>query len=157
MGKIPNELRETIGRNIRECRMRKYPGRGGGKKCADSFGVSPQQWSPWERAVRTPDELRLSQIAEFFGVTVEFMRRDNRVKPQDQSNQSEPPPDHPEGGSYFVPPHAAYPCGNGRSDGEKVYVPVFVVLPHLPDDMQSLYEHFSVTLNRKQNGGRPPA
>lgn len=80
MGKIPNELRETIARNIRECRMKKYPGRGGGKKCAESFGVSPQQWSPWERGMRTPDELRLSQIAEFFGVTVEFLRRDNTVR-----------------------------------------------------------------------------
>lgn len=80
MGKIPNELREIIARNIRECRLQKFPGRGGGKKCAETFGVSPQQWSPWERGMRTPDELRLSQIAEFFGVTVEFLRRDNRVK-----------------------------------------------------------------------------
>lgn len=77
MGKIPNELRETIARNIRECRLKKFPGRGGGKKCAEAFGVSPQQWSPWERGMRTPDELRLSQIASFFGVTVEFLRRDN--------------------------------------------------------------------------------
>ncbi len=77
MGKIPNELREAIARNIRECRMKKFPGRGGGKKCAESFGVSPQQWSPWERGMRTPDELRLSQIAEFFGVSVEYLRRDN--------------------------------------------------------------------------------
>lgn len=30
--------------------------------------------------MRTPDELRLSQIAEFFGVTVEFLRRDNSVR-----------------------------------------------------------------------------
>lgn len=80
MGKIPNELREIIARNIRECRIKKFPGRGGGKKCAETFGVSPQQWSPWERGMRTPDELRLSQIAEFFGVTVEFLRRDNSVK-----------------------------------------------------------------------------
>lgn len=80
MGKIPSELRETIARNIRDCRMNKFPGRGGGKKCAESFGVSPQQWSPWERGMRTPDELRLSQIADFFGVTVEFLRRDNHVK-----------------------------------------------------------------------------
>lgn len=79
MGKIPNELREIIARNIRECRMKKFPGRGGGKKCAENFGVSPQQWSPWERGMRTPDELRLSQIAKFFGVTVEYMRRDNSV------------------------------------------------------------------------------
>ena len=89
MGKIPNELRETIARNIRECRMKKYPGRGGGKKCAESFGVSPQQWSPWERGMRTPDELRLSQIAEFFGVTVEFLRRDNTVrKPESLAPES---------------------------------------------------------------------
>ena len=81
MGKIPNELREIIAWNIRDCRAKKFPGRGGGKKCAESFGVSPQQWSPWERGMRTPDELRLSQIADFFGVTVEYMRRDNRRKP----------------------------------------------------------------------------
>ncbi len=80
MGKIPNELREIIAHNIRDCRLKKFPGRGGGKKCAETFGVSPQQWSPWERGMRTPDELRLSQIAEFFGVTVEFLRRDNSVK-----------------------------------------------------------------------------
>lgn len=81
MGKIPNELREIIAWNIRDCRVKKFPGRGGGKKCAESFGVSPQQWSPWERGMRTPDELRLSQIADFFGVTVEYMRRDNRNPP----------------------------------------------------------------------------
>lgn len=83
MGKIPNELREIIARNIRDCRLKKFPGRGGGKKCAETFGVSPQQWSPWERGMRTPDELRLAQIAEFFGVTVEFLRRDNSVKKHD--------------------------------------------------------------------------
>ena len=83
MGKIPNALRETIATNIRDCRLKKFPGRGGGKKCAESFGVSPQQWSPWERGMRTPDELRLSQIAEFFGVTVEYLRRDNSVRKPD--------------------------------------------------------------------------
>ncbi len=78
MGKIPDELRETIARNIRECRIAKFPGRGGGKACAEAFHVSPQQWSPWERGMRTPDELRLQQIAEFFGVTVEYLRKDHR-------------------------------------------------------------------------------
>jgi len=78
MGKMPDALRETIARNIRDCRLRKYPGRGGGKKCAESFGVSPQQWSPWESGKRTPDELRLEQIASFFGTTVEWFRRDHR-------------------------------------------------------------------------------
>ncbi len=87
MGKIPDELRATIARNIRACRMKKYPGRGGGKNCAAGFSeyieknVSPQQWSPWETGKRTPDEMRLQQIAEFFGVTVEDLRRDKRSPP----------------------------------------------------------------------------
>lgn len=92
MGKTPDELRATIARNIRKCRMKKYPGRGGGKNCAAGFSehigknVSPQQWSPWETGKRTPDEVRLQQIAEFFGVTVEDLRRDK------QSPSPEPPP-----------------------------------------------------------------
>lgn len=80
MGKMPDALRETIARNIRYCRLHKFPGRGGGKRCAESFGVSPQQWSPWESGKRTPDELRLEQIASFFGTTVEWFRRDHRLE-----------------------------------------------------------------------------
>lgn len=92
MGKMPDALRETIARNIRDCRMRKFPGRGGGKRCAESFGVSPQQWSPWESGKRTPDELRLEQIADFFGTTVEWFRRDHRqgLLPSGQGGQSLP-------------------------------------------------------------------
>lgn len=78
MGKMPNALRENIARNIRDCRLKNFPGRGGGKRCAESFGVSPQQWSPWESGKRTPDELRLEQIANFFSTTVEWFRRDHR-------------------------------------------------------------------------------
>jgi transcriptional regulator with XRE-family HTH domain len=77
MGKIISKTRENIAKNIKICRMKKFPGRGGGKKCAEAFGVSPQQWSPWERGKRTPDKLRISQIAEFFGVTVEYLLQDN--------------------------------------------------------------------------------
>ena len=77
MGKIPDELRSTIATNIRACRMKQFPGRGGSKKCAEKFGVSPQQWSPWERGKRTPDEQRLSKIAKFFGVTVAYLREDH--------------------------------------------------------------------------------
>lgn len=97
MGKIPDDLRQTIARNIKECREKKYPGRGGGKKCAEGFSefigknVSPQQWSPWERGMRTPDETRLKQIAEFFGKDVEFMRRDN-TRPSDTPSQEQPGP-----------------------------------------------------------------
>ncbi len=79
MGKMPQKLRETIASNIRQCRVRTYPGRGGGKKCAEEFGVSPQQWSPWESGKRTPDELRLEQIAVFFKTTVEWLRTDHSL------------------------------------------------------------------------------
>ncbi len=96
MGRIPDELRQIIAANIRAERMKKYPGRGGGKKCAEAFGVSPQQWSPWERGMRTPDELRLSQIAEFFGVTVDYMRHDHSVPPNVT-------PPHPSGTRYPEP------------------------------------------------------
>ncbi|MCC8108351.1 MAG: helix-turn-helix transcriptional regulator [Planctomycetes bacterium] len=79
MGKMPEQLRETIARNIRQRRLEKYPGRGGGKRCAEEFGVSPQQWSPWESGRRTPDEVRLQQIATFFGTTVEWLRTDHNL------------------------------------------------------------------------------
>ena len=79
MTRIPQRLRETIARNIRAWRKKKYPGRGGAKLCAEDFGVSQQQWSPWERGLRTPDELRLQQIADFFGTTVELLRRDTNI------------------------------------------------------------------------------
>lgn len=81
MGQIPDALRHTIAANIRACREQKFPGRGGAKQCAEAFGVSPQQWSPWERGVRTPDECRLEAIATFFDKSVDELRR-----PQD------PPP-----------------------------------------------------------------
>ncbi len=86
MGKIPSELRQTIAANIKACREIKFPGRGGGKKCAEQFGVSPQQWSPWERGMRTPDENRLAKIAEFFGVTVAYMREDHSLSGQEDAS-----------------------------------------------------------------------
>lgn len=65
MGRIPKELREIIAKNIRDCRLKMFPGRGGSKKCAAALGVSPQQWSPWERGIRAPDEDRMISIHNF--------------------------------------------------------------------------------------------
>ncbi len=100
MGKIPDKLRTTIAQNIRNCRMKKFPGRGGGKRCAEAFGVSPQQWSPWERGMRTPDELRLDQIAEFFGVTVTYIREDHSQEQHEPESvtpiESPEPEPHPQ-------------------------------------------------------------
>lgn len=81
MGTIGAEHRENIARNIRECRMKKFPGRGGGKKCAEAFGVSSQQWSPWECGTRTPHRINLAKLAEFFGVTVEYLCRAHHAPP----------------------------------------------------------------------------
>ncbi len=89
MGKIPKELRQKIADSIKKLRLIHYPGRGGGKKCAAAFGVSPQQWSPWERGMRTPDEDRLDQIATFFDTTVEDIRRGI-----DTRDPSPPPEQH---------------------------------------------------------------
>lgn len=107
MGKMPHELRTVIAQNIRQCRINKYPGRGGSKRCADDFGVSPQQWSPWERGVRTPDEMRLMMIAEFFGVTVEWLRRDHdkAEAPEEEAAQPRRPLPEPP----FTSPEAAHP------------------------------------------------
>lgn len=79
MRRIPDELRENIARNLRSCRLKKFPGRGGRKKCAEALGVSQQQWSPWERGVRTPDKQRLIQLSEFFEVSVDWLKADNSV------------------------------------------------------------------------------
>ncbi len=102
MGKIPNELREIIAHNIRTYRIKKFPLHGGSKLCAEAFGVSQQQWSPWENGRRTPDELRLEKIAEFFGVTVDDLRKDNRPKakettPPHTQNPNGRPPEYTSG------------------------------------------------------------
>ena len=153
MGKIPDELRIIIARNIRECRATKYPGRGGGKKCAEAFGVSPQQWSPWERGARTPDEERLSRLAGFFGVTVEYLRRDNRVKPEEE-REPDPSAAASERGCFtFMNPRMA----DDGADGRTVYVPVFVLLPNLPEDMSVLCDQFNAAMNGGKISGGPSA
>ena len=94
--RIPIPLRAIIARNIRRCRFQKFGGRGGSKLCAEAFGVTLQQWSPWERGRRTPSESRLAKMAEFFGVTVEWMCRENGPLPGPQGLPS-PSPDFGEG------------------------------------------------------------
>lgn len=69
-----NDLRLIVGENIRHCRENDFPGKGGMSKCAGQFGVSIQQWSPWELGKRLPKDERLEKIAEFFGKTVAWLR-----------------------------------------------------------------------------------
>ncbi len=77
MGRRPNELRHIIAANIHAERKKKYPGHGGCKKCAEALGIPPPQWSPWETGRRTPKKFRLQQIAEHFGVSVEYLGQDH--------------------------------------------------------------------------------
>lgn len=74
MGGESKELRLIVGENIKYCREKRFPGMGGGKECAEAFGVTQQQWSPWELGKRLPKETRLKKIAEFFGTTLDWMR-----------------------------------------------------------------------------------
>ncbi len=76
MGRLTIKEKEIIAYNISELRKKKYPGHGGGKKCAEAYGVPAQQWSPWEAGSRTPDDDRLKKIAKFFKVTVDDIRRE---------------------------------------------------------------------------------
>lgn len=69
--RLDRKQKEVIAYNILALRETKYPGWGGGKKCAKDFGVSHSHWSPWEAATRTPDEDSLKRLADFFGVTVD--------------------------------------------------------------------------------------
>jgi transcriptional regulator with XRE-family HTH domain len=77
VGKVPVDLRKNIATNIRNCRRGRYPVWGGAKMCAIAFGVTPQQWSQWERGIHMPDEFRMMEIADFFGVSTEYLRRAN--------------------------------------------------------------------------------
>ena len=124
MGKIPQGLKDAIAWNIRDCRQKKFPGHGGSKRCAEAFGVAPQQWSPWESGKRTPDELRLAQLAEFFRVSVEYLRRDNApaqkpLEPNPQPAIAAPHPTHAEtpapaiaGCPFHQPPGPDQPPNN---------------------------------------------
>lgn len=92
MARIPENLKKTIAENIRDCRKTKYPGRGGAKLCASEFGVSPQQWSPWERGMRTPDDDHMQRIADFFGVSVDYLRENHsRVLQRPEGHMVIPP------------------------------------------------------------------
>lgn len=69
-----DDLRLIVGENIRHCRERDFPGKGGMTTCAEKFGVSLQQWSPWELGKRLPKDYRLKEVAKFFDTTVEWLR-----------------------------------------------------------------------------------
>lgn len=68
---MPNERDFIISYHIKELREAKYPGRGGGQKCANAMGVSTPQYYHWENATRTPRLKNLDKVAVFFGKPLE--------------------------------------------------------------------------------------
>lgn len=128
MRKIPGDMRDIIGENIHALRTKMFPGHGGGKKCAEAFGVSQQQWSPWERGSRTPDGIRLEEMADFFKVPVEYFYKkhvvphvpgfDAPTRDADNRIPVDPPPPASERTScphYRAPVPGQPPTGDSRN------------------------------------------
>lgn len=66
--------RNSTGYVIKKCREKRFPGQGGIKKCAESFGVNYQQWRNWESGHRKPGVDYLQKLAEFFDITIEELQ-----------------------------------------------------------------------------------
>ncbi len=100
--------------------------------------------------MRTPDELRLSQIAEFFKVTVEWMRRDNRPPPAPAGNPQESPP--PSLGAGSQPPGIGqgFPHMGTLDDIAGVNIPPFPswnpAPPGSPASFFWLVQHFVMSI-----------
>lgn len=88
MARMQKHVRIILAANIQRFKEKKFPGRGGSKRCADALGVTPQQWSPWEIGSRGPDEKTLKAIAKMFGVTVEDLLRE----PESEAKPAAPAP-----------------------------------------------------------------
>jgi transcriptional regulator with XRE-family HTH domain len=71
-GLVPNENEYLIAYHIRELREEKYPGRGGGQKCAEDMKINKSQYYLWESGSRTPRGRNLQMMADFFGKDVSY-------------------------------------------------------------------------------------
>lgn len=143
MGRLTRDEKEIIAYNIAEMRKRKYPGHGGGKKCAEEFGVPAQQWSPWESGGRTPDDNRMAEIARFFKVPVSDLRKEpenwEKVKPawmatkrRSKHNPKPPsePPSQPEAQPAAAQSGAASPAKSRGDDGDIMAIMSLLVSSH---------------------------
>lgn len=74
-----SQMMRIVSTNLSRLRNEKYPGRGGKKSCSEALGLKQQQWTPWEKGVRLPNDDSLAKIAELFGVTVEYLKTDHAV------------------------------------------------------------------------------
>lgn len=148
MEKRPNLSREYIAKNITACRKIKHPGRGGQRECAEVFGVLPQQWSPWERGIRTPTGPRLSRICEYFAVTVEWLST-NHGPTIDDAKRAYLKLIKPSAGSSKT---SSEPLPSNKMESNKIQALFSTALQHLdvnqPDLLASightLLKHFNI-------------
>ncbi len=81
-----DELREIIGKNIAELRSGKAMTQ---TRLAELLNYSDKAVSKWERGEAVPDVAVLKQIADYFGVTVDYLLR------AEHAADELPPPSHP--------------------------------------------------------------
>ena len=59
--------------NIRSCRDKYFPERGGGNRLAKAIGVSPQLMSQWVNGARMPPVEKLHALAKVFGISMQAL------------------------------------------------------------------------------------
>lgn len=73
-------LCRIISKNIRELRLKKFPGHGGQTKCATKFDVNVRTWNGWEAGRNIPSEEYQRKLAVFFSISVAQLRGDLPLK-----------------------------------------------------------------------------
>ena len=69
-----NNIRENIGKNLTELRKQKGLTQ---FEVAEKFHYSDKSVSKWENGDTLPDVETLEEICEFYGVTLDFIIKDN--------------------------------------------------------------------------------
>ena len=82
-----DELREIIGKNIAELRSDKQMTQ---TKLAELLNYSDKAVSKWERGEAVPDVAVLKQIADYFGVTVDYLLRVEHTADERPETKSAP-------------------------------------------------------------------
>ena len=78
------DLKSNIAKNITELRTREKLTQA---ELAEKLNYSDKAISKWERGESLPDVTVLKQIADMFGVTVDWLLCDNTDSPRTQSNR----------------------------------------------------------------------
>ncbi len=64
---------KRLAENIRSCRDKQFPERGGNNRLAKAIGVSPQMLSQWVNGARMPPIEKLQALANVFGLSIQAL------------------------------------------------------------------------------------